>query len=96
MSIGEICFAKIKIKRLFLGKTIVLISNATLGIYLIHEHPFICENFIVNYAMQFANKPTLTMVLSIFSGALSIFFICLMIEILRRFFYLNYWLLIYL
>ena len=96
MSIGEICFAKIKIKRLFLGKTIVLIANATLGIYLIHEHPLIRENFIVNYAMQFANKPTLTMVLSIFSGALSIFFICLMIEILRRFFYLNYWLLIYL
>lgn len=79
------CFAKIKIKRLFLGKTIVLIANATLGIYLIHEHPLIRENFIVNYAMQFANKPTLTMVLSIFSGALSIFFICLMIEILRRF-----------
>lgn len=76
-------FKQIKINKEFLKKGILILSNATLGVYLIHEHPLIRNNFIQGYSKDFAMLSTFQMVVAILLGALIIYIICMVIELLR-------------
>jgi len=76
-------FKQIRITHPILKKIVLLLSNATLGVYLIHEQPLVRDNFISGYAQEFATYPTLKMVGAILLSSLAIYAICTMIEFIR-------------
>ncbi|WP_118813100.1 hypothetical protein [Haemophilus haemolyticus] len=76
-------FKQIHITHPILQKIVLLLSNATLGVYLIHEQPLVRDNFISSYAQEFATYPTLKMVGAILLSSLAIYAICTMIEFIR-------------
>ena len=76
-------FKQIKINKGFMQKAILLLSNATLGVYLIHEQPLIRYNIIRGYSKDFVALPIPQMVGMILLGALTIYIVCTLIELIR-------------
>ncbi len=76
--------SQLNINNKYLKKLIVLVSNATLGIYLIHDNGLVRSNLISNYASEFIYQSQLGMIGSIIVGAATIFVICCFIEIIRE------------
>lgn len=76
-------FKQIKIEHRLTQKIVLLLSNATLGVYLIHEQPLIRFNIIRGYAKDFATLPTPQMIGAILLGALTIYLICTLIDLVR-------------
>ncbi|MGN0774408.1 MAG: acyltransferase [Candidatus Ventricola sp.] len=62
---------------------IAMLSPLSLGVYLIHVHPFIWDNFITSRFALLANAHWLSMLFKSVAIALSIFVVCLGIDLIR-------------
>ena len=76
-------FSKITINNLASQKVIMILSNTTLGVYLIHDNPFVRVDIISGYAKEFATYPVFKMVGAILLGAATIYVVCTLIDIVR-------------
>ena len=64
-------------------KVVRFVAPATLGVYLIHAHPYVFR-FLLNDAFAaYAHKPALVMVLYVLATAMGIFLLCVTIEKVR-------------
>ncbi len=73
---------KVKIKPIF-ERIIGALAPTTLGIYLIHVHPFVFQYVIKDAFVNFAHKPAIIMILCVIVAALAVFFICFVIDRIR-------------
>lgn len=62
---------------------IKIFSPCTLGIYIIHMNPIIWKHIIYNIAVWVNTDNCLIMTFQVFGMALSVFFICLILEFIR-------------
>ena len=65
------------------AKLICFFSPVTLGVYLIHVHPFVFDFVIKDAFSSFAHKPVAVMLLSVVIATISIFGLCTAIELAR-------------
>ena len=79
-----IIFSKIKIKNEWVLSRVLILSNATLGVYLIHVNPLIWDNFILGYAIYLKNYSVPIMVVGVLLYSAAIYIACSMIEIFRQ------------
>ena len=79
-------FSKIKINRAKIQKTVRIMGEASLAVYLIHVHPLIWNKFMKNYGYKSKFTET-TQIAPVFFkillGALLIYLICTAIELIR-------------
>lgn len=76
-------FSKLKIKNDRFLKVIQICSPAAFGIYLIHLHPLIWNNYIRGFSAHFLKSNSAIMVIKIFASAFIIFVACTCVELLR-------------
>lgn len=76
-------FSKIIINNLTSQKVITILSNTTLGVYLIHDNPIVREHIITGYAKEFATYPVFKMIGAILLGSATIYVVCTLIDIVR-------------
>jgi len=67
----------------FFQKVVHLFAPATLGVYLIHVHPFVFDYIMKDAFDAFAHKPTVIVVLCVLTATLSIFLLCSAIDLIR-------------
>ncbi len=67
----------------WVAKVINVFSPTTLGVYLIHVHPFVYNTVLKNAFVGFIEKPVMIMVLYVLLTALAIFLVCAIVELLR-------------
>lgn len=79
-----LAFSQIKIKRKVPQKIIGFVVPSTLGIFIIHVHTFMWENFVKNCAKPYAESNLFYLALMIFALSAAIFIVCGTVDILRR------------
>ena len=76
-----IYFSNLNIK---VSKTLIKISGATFGVYLIHQTPFF-TNYCWDFLSKYRTAPIFTYILVIFSSVICIYVVCTLIEMIRLF-----------
>lgn len=76
-------FSQAKIKNKYIIQMISTFAPATLGVYIIHEHPLIREKFIKGFAVPFAVDSSLVLVGKVLLSAFAIYLSCSIVDILR-------------
>ena len=71
------------VRRKIIKKLILLITPATLSVYLIHTHPVVWEKIVRGCATRFAGLPLPGMLLGILFSCFLLFTVCVCIDILR-------------
>lgn len=64
-------------------KLINYITPAALGVYLIHTHPLVFNKLMKDIAMPLVNHGTAAMIFGSIAMALTVFIICIVIDLLR-------------
>lgn len=67
----------------FFQKAVHLFAPATLGVYLIHAHPFVFDYIIKDAFDMVAHKHAVIVVLCVLTATLSIFLLCSAIDLIR-------------
>ncbi len=65
------------------AKIISILAPTTLGVYLIHVHPYVFEFCIKDAFKPFLQKPTYLIVIYILVATIAIFLVCAVIELIR-------------
>lgn len=64
-------------------KIIAKAAPAAFGVYLIHEHPYIRDTFLVGRLVRFANGSLLKLIAVVIAAAVAVFLACLAVDLLR-------------
>ena len=67
------------------GRAISFLSSSSLAVYLIHVHPLVWKNCILNFAKLYVKSDAWLMGLRVLWAALLIFLGCMAIDLVRRF-----------
>ncbi len=62
-----LCISLPEIKNKYIGKALIWISNVSLGVYIIHAHPFVLDDVLTGKMLSWAvfGNPVLTVVVTI-------------------------------
>lgn len=86
--IGALCllllFMQIKVKRKRARKLIVTLSGSSFAVYIIHTQLVVWQYFMPYRFTEVAAEPTGIMILQVLAAVLSIYFVCTIMEILRK------------
>lgn len=78
-----LAFSNIKIKHIFVKKTIQILSPLTLGVFIIHTEPLIWSEYVKDCAAGFVNKGTGLMIMGMFFYVFLIYLLCSAIDLVR-------------
>lgn len=76
----------LRIRKTVCDRIIISLSGATFSIYIIHSHPVIYDFYLKNAFVEIAKKAPMESLLLTISVIFSIFILCYLIDIIRRFF----------
>lgn len=77
-------FLHIQIYKVHIIKIIEAFATVSLGVYIIHVNPFIWNNFIWNFSVNYALDGSIIMVLKIIITAVFIYIGCSLIDMIRK------------
>lgn len=78
-------FARIKVDNERLSKIILLVSGSTFSVYIIHEHPLLKHEFLIDSCIPLLQLSPVVMVLSVLGIAALIFIACTLVDMIRVF-----------
>ena len=76
-------FRDISIRRIIAIRMLKFCSPLSFGVYLIHTHPSVWNNLLSNRFSIFANYSSLLCVILVLLSAVTIFFVCILVDFLR-------------
>lgn len=76
-------FRNISIRRIIAIRMLKFCSPLSFGVYLIHTHPSVWNNLLSNRFSIFANYSSLLCVILVLLSAVTIFFVCILVDFLR-------------